>query len=88
MKVRQGSTKLCMRLMKAAEQIAPVESLWEYRSCIADGICTGQHPVAVGLFAAAHEVDRQEALSIYGYSLLSGMTTHAAKCVPLRQLEA
>ena len=37
---------------------------------------------------AAHEVDRQEALSIYGYSLLSGLTTHAAKCVPLRQLEA
>lgn len=88
MEVRQGSAKLCMRLMKAAEQIAPVESLREYRSCIADGVCTGQHPVAVGLFAAAHEVDRQEALSIYGYSLLSGLTTHAAKCVPLRQLEA
>ena len=33
-------------------------------------------------------MDRQEALSIYGYSLLSGLTTHAAKCVPLRQLEA
>lgn len=88
MEVRQGSTRLCMRLMKAAEQIAPVESLREYRACIADGVCTGQHPVAVGLFAAAHEVDRKEALSIYSYSLLSGLTTHAAKCVPLRQLEA
>ena len=88
MEVRQGSAKLCMRLIKAAEQIAPVESMRVYRSCIADGICTGQHPVAVGLFAAAHEADRQEALSIYGYSLLSGLTTHAAKCVPLRQLDA
>ena len=48
MEVRQGSTKLCMRLMKAAEQIAPVESLREYRACIADGVCTGQHPIAVG----------------------------------------
>lgn len=27
MEVRQGSAKLCMRLIKAAEQIAPVESL-------------------------------------------------------------
>ena len=27
-------------------------------------------------------------MSIYGYSLLSGLTTHAAKCVPLRQLDA
>lgn len=88
MEVRQGSAKLCMRLIKAAEQIAPVESLQEYRACIADGTCTGQHPIAVGLFAAAHEVEMQEALSIYGYSLLSGLTTHAAKCVPLRQLEA
>ena len=88
MEVRQGSAKLCMRLIKAAEQIAPVESLREYRACIADGTCTGQHPIAVGLFAAAHKVKMQEALSIYGYSLLSGLTTHAAKCVPLRQLEA
>lgn len=88
MEVRQGSAKLCMRLIKAAEQIASVESLREYRSCIADGTCTGQHPIAVGLFAAAHEVEMQEMLSIYGYSLLSGLTTHAAKCVPLRQLEA
>ena len=88
MEVRQGSAKLCMRLIKAAEQIAPVESLREYRACIADGICTGQHPITVGLFAAAHEVEMQEAMSIYGYSLLSGLTTHAAKCVPLRQLDA
>lgn len=33
-------------------------------------------------------MERQEAMSIYGYSLLSGLTTHAAKCVPLRQLDA
>lgn len=88
MEVRQGGAKLCMRLLKAAEQIAPVSALREYRACIADGECTGQHPIAVGLFAAAHELDEQEALSIYGYSLLSGLTTHAAKCVPLRQLDA
>ena len=72
MEVRQGSAKLCMRLIKAAEQIAPVESLREYRSCIADGVCTGQHPVAVGLFAAAHEVDGKEALSIYVIDVAQG----------------
>lgn len=88
MEVRQGSARLCMRLIKAAEQIAPVEPLRLYRSCIAAGDCTGQHPIAVGLFAAAHGIDAQEALPIYGYSLLSGLTTHAAKCVPLRQLDA
>lgn len=88
MEVRQGSAKLCMRLLKAAEQIAPADSLQMYRACIANGTCTGQHAVAVGLFAAAQEIEPQEALSIYGYSLLSGITTHAAKCVPLRQLEA
>ena len=68
MEVRQGSTKLCMRLIKAAEQIAPVESLLKYRSCIADSICTGQHPIAVGLFAAAHEMKMQEALSLHRWS--------------------
>lgn len=88
MEVRQGSAKLCMRLLKAAAQIAPLPVLEAYRTYIRQGDCTGQHPIAVGLFAAGHGVNAQEALTIYGYSLLSAMTTHAAKCVPLRQLEA
>lgn len=88
MEVRQGSAKLCMRLLKAAGQIAPLPVLEAYYARIRQGDCTGQHPIAVGLFAAEHGVDTQEALTIYGYSLLSAMTTHAAKCVPLRQLEA
>lgn len=86
--VRQGSAKLCMRLLKAAGQIAPLPVLEAYYAHIRQGDCTGQHPIAVGLFAAGHGVNAQEALMIYGYSLLSAMTTHAAKCVPLRQLEA
>lgn len=88
MEVRQGSAKLCMRLLKAAGQIAPLPVLEAYYARIRQGDCTGQHPIAVGLFAAGHGMDTQEALTIYGYSLLSAMTTHAAKCVPLRQLEA
>lgn len=88
MEVRQGSAKLCMRLLKAAAQIAPLPILETYRTHIRQGDCTGQHPIAVGLFAAGHGVNAQEALTIYGYSLLSAMTAHAAKCVPLRQLEA
>lgn len=88
MEVRQGSAKLCMRLLKAAAQIAPLPVLEAYRTHIRQGDFTGQHPIAVGLFAAGHGVNAQEALTVYGYSLLSGMTTHAAKCVPLRQLEA
>lgn len=88
MEVRQGSAKLCMRLLKAAGQIAPLPVLEAYYAHIRQGDCTGQHPIAVGLFAAGHGVNAQEALMIYGYSLLSAMTTHAAKCVPLRQLEA
>lgn len=88
MEVRQGSAKLCIRLLKAAAQIAPIPVLETYHAHIRRGNCTGQHPIAVGLFAAGHGVDAQEALTIYGYSLLSAMTTHVAKCVPLRQLEA
>ena len=80
MEVRQGSAKLCMRLIKAAEQIAPVESLQEYRACIADGTCTGQHPIAVGLFAAAHEVERQEAMSIYGHTRRKVRAAASAGC--------
>lgn len=85
--VRQGSAKLCMRLLKAAEQLAPMPRLAAYRARIASGGCVGQHPVAVGLYAADDGLELREALSAYGYSLLSAMTTCAVKCVPLRQLE-
>ena len=57
MEVRQGSAKLCMRLLKAAAQIAPLPILETYRTHIRQGDCTGQHPIAVGLFAAGHGVN-------------------------------
>lgn len=87
MEVRQGSSKLCIRLLKAAEQIAPLPVLAAYRQHIADGHCVGQHPIAVGLFAAGHGADLEQAALLYGYSLLSALTTNAVKSVPLRQLD-
>lgn len=87
MEVRQGSSKLCVRLLKTAKEIAPCQVLEDYHNKIIKGECIGQHAIAVGLFAAAHQADMQQAALLYGYSLLSALTTNAVKSVPLRQLD-
>ena len=87
MEVRQGSSKLCIRLLKAAKEISPFKILDDYYNKIINGQCIGQHSIAVGLFAASHNADIEQATLLYGYSLLSALTTNAVKSVPLRQLD-
>lgn len=87
MEVRQGSARLAMRLIKAAEQLAPMAGLEEYRKRITAGECIGQHPIAVGLYTAENGLALMESAVFYGYSMLSAITTNTVKSVPLRQLD-
>lgn len=85
--LRDGSSKLCRRFIKAQIALCPTPRLTEYSQRIETGECTGFHPIAVGLFIADIEADIREGLSLYAYSLLSAMANHAVKLVPLRQLD-
>ncbi|MGN0638395.1 MAG: urease accessory protein UreF [Huintestinicola sp.] len=85
--LRDGSSKLCRRFLKAQMALCPTPRLTEYSRMIEKGECTGFHPIAVGLFMADIEADIREGLSLYAYSLLSAMANHAVKLVPLRQLD-
>lgn len=85
--LRDGSSKLCRRFIKAQAALCPTPRLTDYAQRIETGECTGFHPIAIGLFIADIEADIGEGLSLYAYSLLSAMANHAVKLVPLRQLD-
>ena len=85
--LRDGSSKLCRRFIKAQAALCPTPRLTDYSKRIEAGECTGFHPIAIGLFIADIEADIREGLSLHAYSLLSAMANHAVKLVPLRQLD-
>lgn len=89
MEVRQGSEKLCRRFFKILEHIEKEDFplLKAYYRKIEEKKCYGHHPIAVGLYAKEQNVPLKEALTIYGYNILSAIVTNTVKSVPLSQME-
>ncbi|MGN0650432.1 MAG: urease accessory protein UreF [Oscillospiraceae bacterium] len=84
--LREGSRKLCKRLIKTQSELGQYPKLSEYGNAIESGLCFGSYPVAVGLFISDTETELQTALNMYCYSLLSQAVNHAVKLVPLSQI--
>lgn len=89
MEVRQGSEKLCRRFLKILEHIKEKDFsvLNSYYEKIRKRECYGHQPVAVGLYAREQGVPLKEAVTIYGYNILSAIVTNTVKSVPLSQME-
>lgn len=85
--LRNGSTKLCARFIKAEKSLGDHPLLEKYSELTALGKCVGHHSIAVGLFIRETGADIRTGLELYCFSLLSSMVNHAVKLVPLRQLD-
>ena len=83
--IRTGSEKLCARFLKTQETLCDHPSLAAYRQAIRQEKCRGHYPVAIGLFMRDLDASLDEALELYGYSLLSQTVNHAVKLIPLGQ---
>ncbi len=86
--LRNGSVKQCMRFLKLHSELGGYPKVNEYLKLIQDEECEGHYSIAIGLFVKDLDIDISEALNLYCYSIISAMTNHAAKLVPLRQLDA
>lgn len=86
MEVRRGTQKLCRRFLKTFAKIAEYPLLSQYESWIGEGLCMGNHAVAVGLYAKEIQLEEETAAAIYVYSLLSSIVTNTVKAVPLSQI--
>lgn len=85
--LRNGSRTLCRRFIKTENTMGSSPLLEEYGKAIAEGKANGSHAVAVGLFIRDIGADVYDGIAMYCYSLLSSMVNHAAKLVPLSQLD-
>lgn len=89
--IRTGAKKLCSRFLKISQEFSSPEiqfsSLDFYRdSILKEKNCTGNHAIAVGLFAHDVGISKEEGASIYSYSLLNAMVTNGVKMIPLSQM--
>lgn len=85
--LRNGSRNLCRRFIKTEAKMGSCPLLEKYGQDIAAGILNGCHAVALGLFIRDIGADVYNSVSMYCYSLLSAAVNHAAKLVPLSQLD-
>lgn len=86
--LRTSSTKQCVRFLKLHTKLGDYERVNEYMKLTELGECEGHYSIAVGLFIRDLDIDIRESLNLYCYSIISSITNHAAKLVPLRQLDA
>lgn len=85
--IRSGSEKLCMRFLKTENALGDYPKLRKYYDLIKDKKCTGQFPVAVGLFISDTSSEELMGLKMYCYSLISMTVNHAVKLIPLGQTD-
>lgn len=85
--MRSGSIKQCTRFLKLQTELDVYPELEHYRNLTVQGVCDGHYCIAVGLFIKETGTDVKTALELYAYSILSSMANHAAKLIPLRQLD-
>lgn len=84
--VRVGSAKLCKRFMKIWNNLKDFPHVYDYQTQIMQNeLVTGNHSIAVGLYARDCNLDLTTAACIYTYNLISGIITNAVKSVPLSQ---
>lgn len=88
MELRNGSVKQCMRFLKLHSELGSYPKINEYLKLIWTGKCEGHYSIAMGLFIKDLGINLEESLELYCYNIISSMTNHAAKLVPLRQLDA
>lgn len=86
--VRNGSSKMCSRYLKAREAMQDCQgTLKWYAKKIKEKEATGFHPIALGIYSASIGMEEEDMLSMYGYSVLSAIVNNGVKLVPLSQLE-
>ncbi|MDO4173164.1 MAG: urease accessory UreF family protein [Eubacteriales bacterium] len=85
--LRNASMKQCIRFLKLHTALDDYPLLMHYKQLVDNGRSDGHYCIAMGLFIREIGVDLPTALELYCYSILSSITNHAVKLVPLRQLD-
>ncbi|HEY0056363.1 MAG TPA: urease accessory protein UreF [Pedobacter sp.] len=83
--IRLASQKLGMRLIKIFRDICLHDIADQYRVAIDRNLATGHYCIAFGIFSAAMQISKIDALTGFYYNAASGMITNCVKLIPLGQ---
>jgi len=83
--IRLASQKLGMRLMKIFQDFCTDEITVNYKAAIKENRAAGHYCIAFGIFSAAMQISKIEALTGFYYNAASGMITNCVKLIPLGQ---
>lgn len=82
---RDGAKMIAKQMMKMVERLFDIPHLEEYRKRIEDRRCFGHPALVFALFAHSKQLDVDEAIMFYGYSILSTMVQNAVRAIPIGQ---
>jgi urease accessory protein len=83
--IRIASQKLGMRLIKIFSDFCNDTLADQYKAAIDDRKTNGHYCIAFGIFAAAMQISKIDALTGFYYNAASGMITNCVKLIPLGQ---
>ena len=83
--IRLASQKLGMRLIKIFKELCPDVIADRYKAAIDAKSSTGHYCIAFGIFSAAMQISKIDALTGFYYNAASGMITNCVKLIPLGQ---
>jgi urease accessory protein len=85
--MKQGSSKMCGRFIKLVEKFNSSELVLKYKDAIKIGMCTGQHSIVFGIFAAVNKIPKEQVIKAYLYNTASCIINNCAKLIPLGQID-
>lgn len=83
--IRQASQKLGMRLLKIFQSLCYSATIETYKNLIQTQKAVGYYPILFGLYAAALQISKEDALTGFYYNAAVGMITNSVKLIPLGQ---
>ncbi|WP_026556238.1 urease accessory protein UreF [Arthrobacter sp. 35W] len=83
--IREAGTKMGLRMLDIARQVAPGPELDEYAVRVADGRCAGHPAIAVGLVGRALSIPAPELVAAYLFSTVTSLTQNAIRAIPIGQ---
>jgi urease accessory protein len=85
--IRQASNKLGARLVKVFHPLCANLLTDQYRTLVATKEAAGHYCIAFGLYSAALQLSKEEALTAFYYNAAVGFVTNCVKLVPLGQTD-
>ena len=83
--MRKASSKMGNRLLKIFRPLCADEFIDTYYDAVKTREATGHYCIAFALVAAAHDIEKQEALAGFYYNAAVGFVTNSVKLIPLSQ---